>query len=411
MLSKNKKRIVILIGDGMADYPVDGLEGRTPLEAASTPNMDYMARNGILGMVKTVPDGMSPGSDVANLSIFGYDPAHCFTGRAPLEALNMGIELDPGDVAFRCNLVNIENGIMRDFSADHIDTGFSEIIIRELQKGIGNKEIEFYPGVSYRNLLIWRDYPFGSIPGTTPPHDIQNKEILAFLPDGPGSDELLRIMEESQRILRGSYIIRDKLSRFKGNPSSIWLWGGGRKPAMETLEKRFGLNGYTISAVDLIHGIGRAAGLSPLPVEGVTGYIDTNYTGKANALLTAIQDSNFVYLHVEAPDEAGHEGNLNHKIRAIEDFDGKVVGKVLQGIRDYSDYSILVMPDHPTPLIIRTHSSAPVPFCIYANKGITGFRASAGDVSFNEKSASLSGNYIDKAHDLIEIMLDRGIRS
>jgi 2,3-bisphosphoglycerate-independent phosphoglycerate mutase len=408
-LNKEKK-IVILIGDGMADYPIDDLGGKTPLEVADIPNMDYLARNGIFGITKTVPDGMAPGSDTANLSIFGYDPKLYFTGRAPLEALNMNIKLGPNDVAFRCNLVNIENNIMKDYSSGQIDTEFSRIVIEELKKKIDNNDIELYPGVSYRNIMVWRDYPFKDIPVTTPPHDITGKEISDFLPKGPGSLELGSTMTASRNIIEKSEVIKENIlhHNYNGNPSSTWLWGGGKKPEIETLQKRFGLYGYTISAVDLIHGIGRAAGLSPLHVDGATGYIDTNYSGKASALLKAIKTSNFIFLHVEAPDESGHEGNLEHKIKAIEDFDKKVVGPVIEGLRQYIDYTILVMPDHPTPIKLKTHTADPVPFCIYSNKQFFGFWKPPADICFSEKMARTTGNYIDKAHNLIQIIIKEG---
>jgi 2,3-bisphosphoglycerate-independent phosphoglycerate mutase len=407
-LNKDKK-IAILIGDGMADYPLDELDGKTPLEVADIPNMDFLARSGIYGITKTVPDGMSPGSDTANLSIFGYDPAKYFTGRAPLEALNMNIELGPNDAAFRCNLVNIENGHMQDYSADQIDTEFTRIVIKELKTTIDTNDIELFPGISYRNILVWRNFPFKDLPQTIPPHDITGKKIDDFLPKGFGADELRVIIEKSQSIIAGSDIIKKSRSRYRGNPNSAWLWGGGKKPAIETLKDRFGLHGYTISAVDLIHGIGRAAGLTPWHVDGATGYIDTNYSGKANALLEAIKDSNFIFLHVEAPDESGHEGNLNHKIKAIEDFDKKVVGPVIEGLKKFSEYTILVMPDHPTPIKLRTHTADSVPFCIYSNKELTGFRKSPANSCFTEKMARATGNNIDKAHNLIQIMINHGI--
>lgn len=393
----------------MADYPIKELGNRTPLEAAETPNMDYIAQKGILGLTKTVPDGMPPGSDVANLSIFGYDPSLCYTGRAPLEALNMGIELNADDVAFRCNLVDINGRVMQDFSADHIDSEFTKIVIKELQKKLNSGTIELYPGVSYRNILIWRNYPYKDVPDTVPPHDIQGKEIDKYLPKGQGADELISMMDLSREIIARSEDINKSRPVYKGNPTSTWLWGGGKKPAIETLGSRFGIRGYTISAVDLIHGIGRAAGLSSYPVEGATGYIDTNYSGKAEGLLDAVRDSDFVLLHVEAPDESGHEGNLDHKLKAIEDFDEKVVGRVLDGMSGYSDYCILVMPDHPTPLSLRTHASDPVPFCIFSSGNISGFRASVEGASFNEKAAKAAGNYVDKAHMLLEIMINGGM--
>jgi 2,3-bisphosphoglycerate-independent phosphoglycerate mutase len=403
------KKILILIGDGMADYPIDELGGKTPLEYADIPNMDKLAKDGIFGLTKTVPDGMSPGSDTANLSIFGYDPKNYYTGRAPLEALNMNIELGPSDVAFRCNLVNIENNIMKDYSAEQIDSEFTKIVISELSKNNKMRDIELHPGVSYRNILVWRNYPFDNIAATIPPHDISGKEISEYLPKGSGSEELRSMIEASQGVIRKSEKIMKGSSNYRGNPSSIWLWGGGRKPAIDTLQQRFGLHGYTISAVDLIHGIGKADGLKELPVKGATGYIDTNYTGKAEALLKAIKDSNFIFLHVEAPDESGHEGNYKHKLKAIEDFDSKVVGRVVDGMKEYDDYVILVMPDHPTPVRLKTHTAEPVPFCIYSSKGLYGFKKSPGNISYTEKMAQSTGNFVEKAHTLLEIMIKGGI--
>jgi 2,3-bisphosphoglycerate-independent phosphoglycerate mutase len=406
-LNKDKK-IVILIGDGMADYSVEELGGKTPLEAASIPNMDNIAKKGVFGITRTVPNGMSPGSDTANLSIFGYDPAKYYTGRAPLEALNMNIELGPDDVAFRCNLVDIRDNIMQDYSAGQIDTEFTRIVINELNKKIASGNIELFPGVSYRNIMVWRNYPYNDIPRTTPPHDISGKPVHDYLPMGSAAEDLINLIKESQRVIASSNIIKDSRSRYRGSPSSAWLWGGGKKPAVETLNSRYGLYGHTISAVDLIHGIGRAAGLTPLHVAGATGYIDTDYTGKAKALLEAIENCNFIFLHVEAPDESGHEGNLKHKVMAIEDFDKKVVGPVVEGLKKYPDYTILVMPDHPTPIKLKTHTADPVPFCIYSKKELSGFEKSSPQTCYTEEMARKTGNYVDKAHDLIRIMIDHG---
>ncbi len=402
-----ERKIIVLLGDGMADLPIDSLGGRTPLQYASTPNMDRVASEGITGMAKTVPDGMQPGSDTANLSVFGYNPEKFYTGRAPLEALNMGIELGPNDAAFRCNLVNLSGDVMADFSSDHIDSDFTRIIIDELRANIKIDGIEFYPGVSYRNIVIWRNFPFSEITSTTPPHDITDREIQPYLPEGGGADVLRELMALSSRIISESAAVKEAEGKYRGNPTSIWLWGGGRKPAVTTLEQRFGLNGYTISAVDLIHGIGRAAGLSPYPVNGATGYIDTNYSGKSNALKSALKKGNFVYLHVEAPDESGHEGSLEHKLRAIEDFDSKIVGPVLETVSSYDKYSLLIMPDHPTPVSIRTHTSDPVPFCMQRTGGWTdGSLAGKTAPRFNEVDSSTTGLFIDQAHRLLEIMIN-----
>jgi len=402
----NNRKYIVLLGDGMADLPLDELGGKTILEYSKTPNMDFMARNGVNGLTKTVPDGMSPGSDTANLSIFGYDPAEYFSGRAPLEAINLDIKLGPDDTAFRCNLVNAADGVMNDFTSDHIDSRLSKIIINEISHNISHTGIEFYPGVSYRNIMVWRNYPYKGITTTTPPHDIQDKNTNEYLPSGNGSDTLRELMYLSKSIIANSDAVKNGIKQYQGNPESIWLWGGGRRPAMTTLKERFGLYGHTISAVDLIHGIGKAAGLTPLNVDGVTGYIDTNYSGKAAALLNSIDNSNFIFLHVESPDESGHEGNIEHKIKSIEDFDSLIVGPVLEGMKKYQDYSILLMPDHPTPVKFRTHTSDPVPFCIYSSSDRFGNEKSKYKASsFCEKDAAATGLFIDHAHKILEILL------
>ncbi len=408
----NDHKIAVLLGDGMADYAIDSLGGKTPLEAAATPNMDFLAINGLLGLAKTVPDGLTPGSDTANISVFGYNPRDVYTGRAPLEALNMGIEMGPRDVAFRCNLVTIDqDGVLVDFSAHHIETAFAHMVIREIASALGTKSLEFHPGVSYRHILVWRDYPHEDLAGTTPPHDIQGQGADRHRPHGPGAETLNRLMDESMRVIRSSPAIKEALGRYHGRPVSAWLWGAGRKPSMPSLRERFGLSGYTISAVDLIHGIGRAVGLSPLRVDGATGYLDTNYRGKADALLSAMERSNFVFLHVESPDESGHEGNLEHKLRAIEDFDAMVVGPVIQGMRRYEDYTLLVMPDHPTPVSLRTHTADPVPFCMYSPGGfaVDAYRRD-GISGFNEPSAGRTGLYVGEAHRLMDIMMKKAFK-
>ncbi len=406
----NNRKYIVLLGDGMADLPLEELGGKTVLEHCRTPNMDFMARNGVTGLTKTVPDGMSPGSDTANLSIFGYDPAECFSGRAPLEAINLGIELGPDDTAFRCNIVNAAGGVMNDFTSDHIDSRLSEIIMNELAANISTPGIEFYPGVSYRNIVVWRNYPYKKIAETIPPHDIQDEKVEKYLPSGDGSDVLRELMSISKSIIADSSAVKEGIKNFNGNPESIWLWGGGRRPDMDTLMNRFELYGHTISAVDLIHGIGKAAGLTPLHVDGVTGYIDTNYKGKADALLNSLDDANFIFLHVESPDESGHEGNLEHKIKSIEDFDALIVGPVLEGMKKYHDYSILIMPDHPTPLKLKTHTSDPVPFCIYSsNDRFEKEKNIYSAEAFNEKDASATGLFIDHAHNILEIMIKGSI--
>ena len=406
-MKNNNTKYIVLLGDGMADLPLEELGGKTVLEHCKTPNMDFMAQNGITGLTRTVPAGMDPGSDTANLSIFGYDPVKFFSGRAPLEAINLGIELGANDIAFRCNIVNAGNDIMNDFTSDHIDTKLSDIIIGEIKSKISVPGIEFYTGVSYRNIMIWRNYPHTEITRTTPPHDIQDEGTGEYLPAGNGSDILREIMFRSKKIISESAAIHEAMKKYRGDPESIWFWGGGKRPNIQTLSERFGLYGHTISAVDLIHGIGRAAGLTPLHVDGVTGCIDTNYKGKADTLLRHIGSANYIFLHVESPDESGHKGNIEHKIKSIEDFDSLIVGPVIEGIKNQGEYSILVMPDHPTPIKIRTHTSDPVPFCIYSsenrfNKEKDIYKAAA----FNERDAAATGLFIDKAHDIINMMIN-----
>lgn len=403
---KNKRKYVILLGDGMADLPIDELGGKTILEYADTPNMDFIARNGVCGMTKTVPSGMSPGSDTANLSIFGYDPQKYFTGRAPLEAINMDIFLGADDVAFRCNIVNASGGVMNDFTSDHIDSRLTEVVISELAHNIKLPGIEFYPGVSYRNIVVWRNYPYSGITETTPPHDIQTLQTEEYLPSGDGSDILRKIMNDSSSIISSSHKIKETMKQYKGEPQSVWLWGGGRRPAIEPITEKFGLTGYTISAVDLIHGIGKAAGLKSLHVDGATGYLDTNYEGKAAALAEGLKDSDLVFLHVEAPDESGHEGNLEHKLKAVKDFDSRIVGPVLETLKEYDNFVLLVMPDHPTPIKVRTHTPDDVPFCIYPAKGIfEDERKKYCAGSFSEKDALATGLFIEKGSRLMEIMV------
>lgn len=402
----NNKKYIVLVGDGMSDYPIAKLDGLTPLEAAKTPNMDFIAQNSVVGLTNTIPEGMLPGSDTGNLSIFGYNPKQYYTGRSPLEAINMGITLGEKDVAFRCNLVTLNDGIMDDFTAGHIESDLTTIVIKELKKHIDNPDLELYSGVSYRSTLIWRNFPYAKITDATPPHDIQGKNIARYLPCGDGADVIRKLIEQSWQIIQDSEVIQNAIKKYNGNPTSIWLWGAGRRPTMESFAEKFGLYGYTISAVDLIHGIGLAVGLSPKIVEGVTGYIDTNYIGKAEAALEVLEDANFVYVHVESPDESGHEGNVEHKVKSIEDFDEKVVGKILEGLKQYDDYSILLMPDHATPISIRTHTTDPVPFCLYNNHGFPKpdqmLRSAR---AYNEVEAKGTGLLVHDAYTLLDSLV------
>ena len=383
-MSRNRK-YVVLVGDGMADWPLPQLGGRTPLEAAKIPNMDWIARNGTCGLVRTIPKGMKPGSDVGNLSIFGYDPRRSYTGRGPLEALSRGIKLKKDDVVFRCNLVKIHNGKMADYSAGHITTAEAKKVIKLLNKEMGNKKIRFFSGISYRHLAIINGGP--SDVKYTPPHDITGKPIKGYLPKGPGADILNVLMSDSKEIL----------SAKGGKANMIWLWGQGKKPNM----KKFPLKGSVITAVDLIKGIGKAIGLKAINVPGVTGYLDTNYAGKAKYALASLKKNDFVFVHVESPDESGHEGSISHKIKAIQDFDKYVVGPVLKGLaEEFDDFKILVLSDHSTPISIKTHSAEPVPFAIFSSE-----RSANGCEGFNEKSASKTKLKIENGHKLMGIFL------
>ena len=384
-------KYVILIGDGMADNPMDELDGRTPLEFAHTPNLDALAGTGKFGLFATVPPGYPPGSDVANLSVLGYDPKKYYTGRAPLEAASIGVQLKEGDVAFRCNLVTLveKDGlvVMDDYSAGHISTGEAAELIKTLDRVLAGKGVRLYPGTSYRHLMVWEKGPAGKLT-CTPPHDISDKKIDDYLPKGDGAEKLLELMELSQEVLLGHDVNKDRVGAGKKPASSIWLWGQGTAPRMPTIKQRFGVDGAIISAVDLMKGIGIYAGLEVLKVPGVTGYIDTNYDGKAEYALDVLGRKDFVVVHVEAPDEAGHQGNLEHKIQAIEDFDMKIVGPVLEGLEKFGEYRVLVLPDHPTPLALKTHTSDPVPFAMCTGSALASERGSA---RFSEKEAGESG--------------------
>ncbi len=362
-------KYVVMIGDGMADRPRPELAGKTPLEAAFTPNMDKLAREGMVGMAHTLPDGLPTGSDVANLSILGYDPHKYYTGRAPFEAASMGLRLRPGDVAFRCNLVTLRfnedksRAWMEDHGAGQISSEEGRELIEDLNRDLKMDGISFHPGVSYRNIMLW---PNGRADcDCTPPHDILGREITDFLPQGAGGEFLRALMHGSVDVLERHPINKKRMAEGKRPANSIWLWGQGMKPELPPFEKLYGLRGGMISAVDLTKGIAVSAGLSVINVPGATGYLDTNYAGKAESALRALEELDLVYIHVEAPDEASHEGNLREKIEAIERFDNLVVGTVLRGIRELGDFRLLVMPDHATPLEVRTHTQEPVPFAVY----------------------------------------------
>lgn len=364
-------KYIVVLGDGMADRPLKGLGGKTPLQKARKPNMDKLAREGIVGMVRTIPKGFQPGSDIANLSILGYNPSKYYTGRAPLEAASIGIELKREDVAYRCNLVTLKfnknstKAVMEDYSSEHITTEEARELVGEINKELGTEQIRFFPGKSYRHIMVWSG---GALKNECiPPHDITGKDIIDYLPVGEGEDVLRRLMRSSTDILSNHPVNRQRVKKGKRPANSIWLWGQGKKVSLPAYNKKYSVQGALVSAVDLIKGIGISAGFKILEVPGVTGYLDTNYVGKAEAALKALKKNDFAFIHIEAPDEAGHSGSCKDKIKAIEDFDALVVGTVIRGMESFRDYRILLLPDHATPIEVRTHTDEPVPFVIYDN--------------------------------------------
>ena len=367
-------KYLVVIGDGMADFPVEELGGKTPLMAASKPSMDHMAQNGFCGNVVTIPTGFPPGSDVACMSIFGYDPAKYYTGRAPIEAYGMGVSMNETDIAFRCNLVyleaNLSRVVMGDYSAGHITTEEAAELVHDLQGAIGgaigNDEFRFYPGVSYRHLMIWRNGKEAM--QTTPPHDILDKEVIDYLPKGEGASTLVKLMSDSQLFLKDHPVNKRRQERGLKPANSIWLWGQGKKPYFPPYVEKYGVRGAAVTAVDLIKGIGALAGFETPHVEGATGYLDTNYGAKARAALALLGRYDIVYVHVEAPDEASHNGNLKEKLRAIERIDKEILEYLLSNTGD--DVRFLLTTDHATPLSLRTHYACAVPFVIYQRHGL-----------------------------------------
>jgi 2,3-bisphosphoglycerate-independent phosphoglycerate mutase len=399
-------KYVVILGDGMADMPVSELGGKTPLQKAHTPNMDRLAREGLIGRVRTVPKGMHPGSDVANLSILGYDPREYYSGRAPLEAASIGIELAAGAVAFRCNLVTLKfnkdrtRAIMEDYSSGHITTPEARELIMEIDRTLGSEKIRFYPGTSYRHLMVWAD---GSVDiECVPPHDILGKEIMDYLPVGAGEQVIRNLMQESVGILDRHPVNLERTKEGKNPGNSIWFWGQGRRPEMPKFYEKYALTGALVSAVDLTKGLGIYAGFGILEVPGVTGWLDTNYEGKAEATLEALKKVDFVYLHVESPDEAGHSGNYENKLKAIEDFDKLVVGNVMEGMKRFAEYRILLLPDHPTPLAMRTHTDEPVPFALFDSRVKRENKDVVYDESINERNDIL---VFEEGHKLMDYFI------
>jgi 2,3-bisphosphoglycerate-independent phosphoglycerate mutase len=374
-------KYVIIHGDGMADWPCDELGGKTPLEAARKPNMDRIATYGTLGLVATIPDGMPSGSDVGTMTMLGYDPARYHTGRAPIEAASMGIELGPDDVVFRMNLVSLKpdaNGslTMNDFTSGHITSEEAAKIVADISGELGGDGLEFHNGVSYRHLLVWR----GGVTGTrlTPPHDITGKSVEAYLPAGEGADRLSALMRRGAEILRNHPVNRARREAGKPEASSPWFWGQGKRPAVPTLKERFGVDGSVISAVDLVNGLGRLAGLAVITVPGATGFLDTDYAAKGRYGLESLRHRDFLLLHIEAPDEAGHMGRADLKVEALERIDELILGPMLRELPGLGDFRLLLMPDHATPSKLKTHSNEPVPFAMVDRESLDDDHAAAG---------------------------------
>jgi len=377
-------KYIVLIGDGMSDYPLKQLGGKTPLQAARTPNLDYLAKNGLGGWVNNIPSGMSPGSDVAAMSIFGYDPQKYYTGRGPLEAASLGVKLKPNEVAFRCNLVTVRDGRMDDFTSGHITTPEARKIIKTLNQKIGNRHFRFYPGLSYRHLLVISGQSTVNSERLkcTPPHDITGKMVEDYLPKGPGAQILNYLMKESIMPLLEHPVNIKRMKQGHPPASMIWLWGQGGAPRLKSFKKEYGKSAAVITAVHLIKGLGKILGMEVINVPGATGFLDTNYKGKAQYAIRALKKHDLVIVHVEAPDEAGHMGDVKGKVKAIEDFDRLVVGTILKRVKGQgSRVKILVLPDHPTPIAKMTHTAEPVPFVIFPRVG----GALAPIKGFNEK--------------------------
>lgn len=396
-------KYAIVLPDGAADEPIEELGGRTALEAANIPNIDWVASHGRTGTVKTVPDEYTPGSDVATLSVVGYDPKELYTGRAPLEALAMRIALQPDELAFRCNLVTLLDGAMEDFSAGHISQPEAEQLIATLQEELGDENITFHAGVGYRHVVTMKKASWMKAK-CTPPHDIPGQAVAKYLPTGKGSDEIRKLMTRSQEILENHEVNAVRRDLGENPATSIWLWGQGTRPKMQPFKERFGLRGAAITAVDLIRGIAIGAGWRLIEVEGATGYIDTNYQGKGEAACDALDEYDLVAVHVEAPDEMGHNGDAKLKVQAIEQIDEHVVGPLLKKLQTFDEWRILCVPDHPTPVALRTHTRTPPPFCM-AGTGVTAERAAD---AFNESTAVGTGLKIDPGHELMEYFLRSG---
>lgn len=402
-------KYLVMLCDGMADEPNEALGNSTPMEKANKPCMNSLAAKAEVGIVKTVAEGLKPGSDVANLSVLGYEPAVYYSGRSPLEAASIGIDLKDTDVTLRCNLVTLsddedyENKTILDYCADDISSEEAKILIEYIQEKLGNDVFRFYPGVSYRHCLVWSNG--NPHPGVlTPPHDITGKVITDYIPKGEAVDELYELMKKSYDLLKDHPVNQARIARGKRPANSIWLWGEGTKPLLDNFSEKFGIKGSMISAVDLLKGIAICAGMNSVDVDGATGYLDTNFDGKCKAAIEEFKNgADLVYVHVEAPDECGHRGEIENKVKAIEMIDEHILGPVVEFLKGYDDFAVLVCPDHPTPLSIRTHTSTPVPYLIYDSKN----EINSGVKVFCEKEARETGNYIEKGFTMMNYFLTK----
>ena len=389
-------KYLVVLCDGMADYPVEALGGKTPLEAANTPNMDKFAKDGYVGLVKTVSDDMKPGSDVANLSVLGYDPHKYYTGRSPLEAGSIGIDMKNTDVSLRCNLVTLtdeaayEDKTIVDYCAGDISTEDAKVLVDYLAQNLDNEEFKLYSGVSYRHCLIWNNGTL-EVGTLTPPHDITGKPIKEYIPAHPNAAKLYELMKKSYDLLKDHPLNKERVAKGLRPANSMWLWGEGVKAQLDPFKEKYGLKASMISAVDLLKGIGKFSDMSVVNVEGATGYIDTNFAGKAKAAIEEFKNGqDFVYIHVEAPDECGHRNETENKKKSIEIIDEVILGPVTDELRKMGDFKVLVTPDHATPLSLMTHTNDPIPFIIYdSTKKID------GPSTFNENTAKETGNFIE----------------
>lgn len=398
-------KYVVVLGDGMADYPIDELNGKTPLEAAKTPTLDALSKVSEVGLVHTIPEGMAPGSDTANLSVIGYDPKIYYTGRSPLEALSIGVDMEPTDISFRCNIVTLseeesyEEKTIIDHSAGEITTEEAKELVEAVAKELGNELYQFYVGTSYRHLTIWKN---GTVIDLVPPHDILGKTIKEYLP----KDEVLnQMMKKSYDILSNHPVNLKRKEQGLNPANSIWFWGAGTRPALTSFEEKNHKKAAMISAVDLLKGIAVGANMTNITVEGANGGLHTNYEGKAKAAVKALEEDgfDFVYIHVEAPDEMGHQGSIERKIQAIENLDEKVIKIVKEELEKRGeDFRMLVLPDHPTPIAIRTHCSDPVPYLLYDSTD-----EKDNTFAYSEKGGKESGNYIEQGHTIIDYLFSK----